>query len=302
MNHRQLGKDGPRVSVVGLGAWPIGGGMGEVDRSVAIDTVRAAIDGGITLVDTAQGYGASEATLGKALEGGYRERCFVATKVSGQYSRAGIEAAIEDSLRALDVDYVDLFQIHGWDPHYPIAESMEAMARLQEQGKTRFIGVSNFNAAQMREASDTAPFQSNQPRYSMLDRDIEGTDLGFCRQAGIGILAHSPLAKGLLTGKYSAGHLFPADDERAGRPRFQGDLFARYLAVADRLKEIAADKSITLVQLAIAWLLRQPEVTCVLAGAKSPEQAAEYVGASTVTFAEEELERIETILRSSPEE
>ncbi len=143
MNHRQLGKDGADIPVLGLGAWPIGGGMGNMDDRDCIDTVRTAIDSGITLLDTAQAYRTSEATLGRALKDGYRERCFLATKVSRQYSRGDIENAIENSLRNLDVDYVDLYQIHSWNPQYPIEESMETMARLQEQGKTRFIGVSN---------------------------------------------------------------------------------------------------------------------------------------------------------------
>ena len=150
MNYRQLGKDGADIPVIGLGAWPIGGGMGNMDDRESIDTVRTAIDSGITLLDTAQAYRTSEATLGRALKDGYRERCFLATKVSRQYSRGDIENAIENSLRNLDVDCVDLYQIHSWNPQYPIEESMETMARLQEQGKTRFIGVSNFNAAQMQ--------------------------------------------------------------------------------------------------------------------------------------------------------
>ena len=184
MNHRQLGKDGADIPVIGLGAWPIGGGMGNMDDRDCIDTVRTAIDSGITLLDTAQAYRTSEATLGRALKDGYRERCFLATKVSRQYSRGDIENAIENSLRNLDVDYVDLYQIHSWNPQYPIEESMETMARLQEQGKTRFIGVSNFNAAQMQQAYDIAPFHSNQPRYNMFDRNIEAEDSGFLQTNG----------------------------------------------------------------------------------------------------------------------
>ncbi|MXX12924.1 MAG: aldo/keto reductase [Gemmatimonadetes bacterium] len=300
MNYRQLGKDGADIPVIGLGAWPIGGGMGNMGDRDSIDTVRTAIDSGITLLDTAQAYRTSEATLGRALKDGYRERCFLATKVSRQYSRGDIENAIENSLRNLDVDYVDLYQIHSWNPQYPIEESMETMARLQEQGKTRFIGVSNFNAAQMQQAYDIAPFHSNQPRYNMFDRNIEAEDLDFCRQTGIGILAHSPLGKGLLTGKYASGHVFSEDDERANSSRFQGDLFARYLAVADELQSVAADKNMTMVQLAIAWLLRREEVTCVLVGAKNPDQVKEHVGAADVAFSDGELECIEKILQHTP--
>jgi aryl-alcohol dehydrogenase-like predicted oxidoreductase len=300
METRQLGQDGPQIPVIGLGAWPLGGGMGQVDEAEAIRTIHAAMDHGITLIDTAQAYRSSEATVGKALKNGYRDRCFLATKVSFDYSPAGIRSAMENSLRDLDVDYVDLYQIHSWKPEYPVAASMETLAQLQQAGKTRYIGVSNFNADQMQPALAVARFHSNQPRYNLLDRQIEVADIPFCGQYGIGILAHSPLAKGLLTGKYRPGHQFPADDERSQFPRFQGETFARYLDVADRLQAIAAAKGITLVQLAIAWQLRLPAITCVLVGAKNTEQVLEYLGAVGVTFTTEELTEIETILADAP--
>jgi aryl-alcohol dehydrogenase-like predicted oxidoreductase len=298
MEQRQLGKNGPMVSVIGFGAWPIGGGMGSVDEQTAIATVRAAIDHGITFLDTAQAYYTSEESIGKALKDGYRERCFLATKVSGNYSRKGIIEAIESSLRKLDVEYVDLYQIHGWNPKYPVEESMATMAELQRQGKTRYIGVSNFNKDQMQRALQTAWFQSNQPRYNMLDREIEAEDLPFAKETGIGILAHSPLAKGLLTGRYTSGHRFPSDDERSRSPRFQGETFARYLAVAERLKEeIAGPRGVTLVQLAIAWTLSDPGVTVCLVGSKNPEQVVEHVGAQGWRLSKEEVTKIDEILR-----
>lgn len=301
MQQRQLGKDGPLVSVLGLGAWPLGGGMGLVDEATAISTIHAAIDNGITLIDTAQAYRTSEVTLGKALQNGYRERCFLATKVSGDYSPAGIRSAIENSLRDLAVDYVDLYQIHSWKAEYPVEASMATMARLQEEGKIRYIGVSNYNAAQMAQALQSAPVQANQPRYNLFDRGIETEDIPFCARNGIGILAHSPLAKGLLTGKYRANHQFPADDERAKMPRFQGETFARYLAVTDRLQaEVARPKGLTMVQLAIAWQLRLPEITCVLVGAKNVQQVQEHLAAAAVDFSADELARIDQILVDAP--
>lgn len=296
MEHRQLGKDGEQVSVLGLGAWPIAGGMGYVDDRTALSTVHATLDAGITLIDTAQGYYDSEAILGRALKGGYRERCFLATKVSGDYSRAGIISAMENSLRKLDVDHVDLYQIHGWDPKYPIEESMGTMARLQSEGKTRYIGVSNFDAEQMRQALEVARFHSNQPGYNLFHRRIEAEDIPFCEREGIGILAHSPLDKGLLTGKYTPDHKFAPDDERSAFQRFQGEEFARYLSAAERLKEVARDKGISLVQMAIAWILRLPAITCVLVGAKTPEQVQEHLGAVGVAFTDDELARIDEIL------
>ena len=300
MQVRKFGKNGPQVTAIGFGAWPIGGGMGRVEEKAAIDTVRAAIDQGITLIDTAQYYMTSEALIGKALKGGYRQRCFLATKVSFDYSRKGILEAMENSLKALQVDYVDLYQIHSWNPEYPIEESMETLADLQRKGKTRFIGVSNFNKNQMQQALKTAPFQSNQPVYNMIDRDIEAEDLPFCAEKGIGILAHSTLAKGLLTGKYKPGYRFPPDDERSGFTRFQGEAFIGYIRLAERLSEIAQDKGISLLQLAIAWALRLPTISSVLVGAKTPTQIADYLGAIAVRFSEEELRRIDDILIDRP--
>ena len=297
MEYRQLGPDGPEVSVIGLGAWPLGGAMGRMDEQTAIDTTRAAIDAGIGLVDTAESYRSSEATLGKALKDGYRQRCFLATKVSGDYSAEGIAAAIDNSLRLLKVDYVDLYQIHGWDPACPIEQSMEAMAQLQEQGKARYIGVSNFNADQMARAARAAPIQSNQPRYSMLYRGIEAQDMSYCEEHGVGILAHSPLGKGLLTGRYRPGHLFAEGDERRTFDSFQGEMFERYVEVTDRLQELAGDKGLSIVQLAIAWVLRQEAVTCALVGAKSPDQIEEHLGAAGVDFTEDELTRIDFVLQ-----
>jgi aryl-alcohol dehydrogenase-like predicted oxidoreductase len=296
MEKRQLGKHGDFVSAVGFGAWPIGGGMGTVDEQMAISTIQAAIDHGITLIDTAQAYRTSEEIVGKALKDGRREKVFLATKVSGHYSRQAIRSAIENSLRDLRTDSVDLYQIHGWNPQYPIDESMETMDRLRQEGKTRHIGVSNFDVGQMKTATQTAPFHSLQPRYNMLNRDIEGEIVPYCEAQGIGILAHSPLAKGLLTGKYTPDYQFPEDDERSQNPRFQGEEFRRALAKAEKLKAIAQGRNLTLVQLAIGWLLRLPAVTCVLVGAKNPAQVAEHAGGAGWQLTDRELREIEGAL------
>jgi aryl-alcohol dehydrogenase-like predicted oxidoreductase len=154
----------------------------------------------------------------------------------------------------------------------------------------------------MAKAMDTASFQSLQPRYNMIDRGIEGEDISFCREHGIGILAHSPLAKGLLTGKYEADHTFPDEDERSMFPRFKGDLFRNYISAANKLAAVASDKGVSLVQMALAWILRLPEISSVLVGGKSAEQVAEHVGAASIDFTEEDLHRIDTILTQMPEE
>ncbi len=293
---RTLGAGGPTVTVLGFGAWPIGGGLGRVDKGQAIGTVRAALDAGITVVDTAEAYRTSEALVGQALSGGYRDKCFLATKASRDYSPAGIRAAMENSLRSLRVDHVDLYQIHGWNPAFPIEKSMEEMRKLTEEGKTRWVGVSNFLPEHMEKALAVCPIHSNQVRYSLFFRDIEKGTIDYCEKHGIGIIVHSPLAKGLLTGRYSPGHTFATDDERSGFPDFQGELFAQHLARAERLKTVARRKGITLIQLAIAWTLRLPAVSCTLVGAKSPAQVAEHAAAAGISFSPSELAEIEKAL------
>ena len=296
MEKRQLGKDGDRVSVIGFGAWPIGGAMGAVDEGAAISTVHAVLDHGITLIDTAQSYRVSEAIIGKALKDGRRNQVFLATKVSRDYSPDAIRRAMENSLRALQTDHVDLYQIHGWNPQYPVDDSMETMEKLRQEGKTRYIGVSNFNLEQMELAAQTASFHSLQPRYSLLDREIEAATVPYCEAHGIGILPYSPLAKGLLTGKYTPDHQFPADDERSGMARFQGEDFRRNLVTAEKLKAIAQERNLTLIQLAIGWQLRLSGITCVLVGAKTPEQVVEHVGGQGWQLTDAELQAIETAL------
>jgi len=302
MEYRQLTRDGTEVSVIGLGTWPLSGGMGSMDDQTAIAITRTAIDSGINLVDTAQVYHGSEERLGKALKNGYRDRCFLATKVIGDYSPEAIRSAMDSSLRKLDVDSVDLYQIHHPDPSYPFDQTMETLDRLQEQGKTRYIGVSNFWVEHMQEALKTNCIHTNQLRYNMLDRRVEAEVLPFCERSGIGVLAHSPLAKGLLTGRYGVDHKFPDDDERSHLPRFRGETFAHYVNVADQLQQVAADKGISLIQMSTAWLLRLTSVSCVLVGAKRPEQIREHLGAAGVTFSNDELTRIEMILQDTPGE
>ncbi len=284
------------MTVLGFGAWPIGGGMGRIEKAEAIGAVRAALDAGITMVDTAEAYRTSESLVGEALDGGYRDRCFLATKASRDYSAAGIRAAMERSLRALRVEAVDLYQIHGWNPRFPIEESMETMRKLQEEGKTRFIGVSNFRPEHMEKVLRVCPIHSNQVRYSLLFRDIETGTTSYCEKHGIGIIVHSPLAKGLLTGRYSPSTVFPPDDERSGFPDFAGAPFARHLDKAKRLEAVARRKGISLVQLAIAWTLRLPVVSCTLVGARSAEQVAGQLGAAGITFSASELKEIEQIV------
>jgi aryl-alcohol dehydrogenase-like predicted oxidoreductase len=297
---RTLGKDGPAVPVIGFGAWPIGGGMGTVDVQQAIRTIHHALDHGVTLIDTAEAYRTSEETIGKALAewSGPREKIFLATKVRGtDLSRAHIVEAIEQSLRSLGTEYVDLLQAHSWDSRHAIDETMVAFDDLTRQGKVRYIGVSNFDVGQMQAAWAARPFQSLQPRYNLLDREVEGAILPFCLDQGIGVLAHSPLAKGLLTGKYGPDTRFPADDERARIPRFNGETFQRYLATAGRLEGWAHARGHSLVELAIAWVLAHPAVTVCLCGAKSPAQVDDHLRAAAWRLTEADRDELAQLLQ-----
>ena len=297
---RPLGRDGPPVPVLGFGAWPIGGGMGAVDDTAALTTIRAAIDCGLTLLDTAQAYRGSETLIGRALRDAGRDRVFLATKVSGRYGGADIAAALDASLRALGTDRIDLYQLHSWNPQYPLEESMTALLAAQRAGKIRHLGVSNFNAAQLAQTLALGRIVSTQNRYNAIDRDDEADALPFCAHAGVGYLAHSALAKGLLGGTYTPQTIFPPDDERAAFRRFRGAEFAAHLAVVEELKTFAQTKGCTLVALSLAWLLRRPEVTCVLVGARSPEQVRAQAAAATLTFTTAELAEIKTILARFP--
>ena len=273
MEYRRLGKNGPLVSIVGFGAWPIGGGMGHMDEADAIRVVHAAMDRGINLIDTAEAYIDSERVLGKALAGGRRERVLIATKASNDFSPKGMRAALETSLRALDTDRVDLYQIHRWNEAFPIEASMEEMLKLREEGKIRLIGVSNFSVDQMKRAASVVSLDSSQPRYNALDREIEAAIIPYCAAEGIGILAHSVFAKGLLTGKYTPDHRFSLDDERSHIARFQGDEFRSIIAKSRKLAAVASDAGMTLVGLCLAWVLRKPEISSALQERNRPNRS-----------------------------
>jgi aryl-alcohol dehydrogenase-like predicted oxidoreductase len=213
-----------------------------------------------------------------------------------------VEAAIESSLRKLEVEYVDLYQVHGWWDHkYPIEETWEAMDSVRRQGKARYIGVSNFNASQIKRTLAIASIQSNQILYNMLCREREAEDLPFCEAQGVGVIAHTAVAHGLLAGRLKLGQRFPKDDYRSRLDRFKGDTFAECLKIAARLEVVAQDKGISLLQLALAWILRRTEVSSLLAGAKRPSQIDEQLDASGIRFSQDELDRIEMILRDAPD-
>ena len=288
--------------MIGFGAWPIGGGMGRIDESHAIKTLHHALERGVTLIDTAEAYRTSEEVIGRALAAwsGPREQIFIATKMrSDDLSASHIQKAVERSLRSLGVETIDLLQAHGWDRHHPIEETMDAFHKLVDSGKVRYIGVSNFDVPQMESAWNRYPFQSLQPRYNLFDREIEASILPYCEREEIGVLAHSPLAKGLLTMSYAPDHHFPADDERSQMARFQGNTFRQLLAKASTLDAWARERCHTLLELAIAWVLSHPAVTVCLCGAKSPDQVDDHVRAAEWQLTVDDLRAVEQLLVSS---
>jgi aryl-alcohol dehydrogenase-like predicted oxidoreductase len=280
METRKLDGTDEDISVLGLGTWPLAGQMGAVDRSGATRLIRSAVDRGVTLVDTAEAYGDTESILGEALREGYREKVFLATKVSRDFSREGVRRAAETSLRALNTDRIDLYQLHRYEEAVPLEESLEELIRLNREGHIRYIGVSNFNKEQLRRALKAAPVVSNQINYNALNRAPEEEHLDYCRERGVSVIGHSSLAKGLLTGKYKPGHRFAPDDERSDFPGYYGDALAHYLAAVESVAEVARGRGLTPTQAAISWVLAREEVASVLVGPKNEKQLAESIEAA----------------------
>jgi aryl-alcohol dehydrogenase-like predicted oxidoreductase len=291
------------VTVIGFGAWAAGGsGWGEVDDQQTIAAIRRSIELGSTFIDTAEVYGNghSEEVVGEAIEDIPRDEVFVATKVSGSdLSRPAIKKAIDASLRRLRLDYVDLYQLHWPDPRSDVHESMRAMDDLVRDGKIRYVGVSNFNVPLMEQALEVRHIDSLQPPLDMLMRDIEIEVLPFCRERGTAVVVYSPMAKGLLTGKYTGTETFPAGDVRSQDPRFQGENFQRNVRIVERLRVIADRYGKTPAQLAIAWTLAQPGVTVSIVGAKNPSQVEENIGGAGWTLSPENLREIDDILANT---
>jgi aryl-alcohol dehydrogenase-like predicted oxidoreductase len=294
-------------SVISLGTWGIGGQpfwepMRDED---AINTIHAALDAGITCIDTAPVYGLghAETIVGQALRG-RRDGVIIATKVGQNWrgtrtediyndlSPASMRRELEASRMRLDVDVIDLYQVHWPDPATPIEETFTTLAEFQREGKIRHIGVSNYTTGMMDEARNYATIVSLQPRYNLLDRFVERELQPYCAQHGLGMLPYSPLASGLLTGKYTTNSRF-TDWRGVFGDQFREGKYERNLAIVERLRPIAADLGITLAELSLSWLLAQPAVVSVLAGAFTPAQILENVKAAEVRLDEETITRIE---------
>lgn len=317
MEYRPLGHGPLHVSELSFGTWlTVSGG---IDREQAIRCIRAALDCGITLFDTANQYGAGEAerVLGEALRGYPRNRYLIATKLYFQVgdepdsglSAAQIEKQLNRSLMRLGVEYVDLYQCHRYDKDTPLDETLAALDRAVRGGKVRAIGFSEWTAEQIDAAAEIAganglvPFSASQPQYSMLWRKPEAKVFAACVRHGVGNLAYSPLAHGALTGKYVPG-LPPPEGSRAASERmnmFMETAGRHYrsdylLEAVARLKPIAADLGLTMAQMALAWVLRRPEVASAIIGASRPEQVEANVRAVGVKLAEETLQQIDAAI------
>jgi myo-inositol catabolism protein IolS len=285
----ELQHSGLVLSRIITGGWQAGRDLWVgIDDDTSVATFEAALDAGITTFDTAEDYGGghSERILARAL-GHRRDEIVLATKVSWDHLRRDqIVEACERSLRNLGTDVIDLYQIH-WpagtfgSERVPLAESMEALVRLRDEGKIRAIGVSNFDLAQLRQACALGPVETLQPPYSLLWRHAERELLPFCRAHGIAVLAYSPLAQGLLTGKLGPDDVLAEGDNRRDNRLFQPPLRARAHAVVEAMRPLAAARGITLAQLALAWVAEGPG-TCAIAGARTPAQARENAAAGDV--------------------
>lgn len=312
-----LGKSNVHITPIAFGAWAAGGWMwGGNDHNDSVQAIRRSIELGITTIDTAPiyGFGLSEKIVGEAIRSFKRDQVQVLTKFGmrwdtseGQfgfdstdaegnlvkiYKYAGKESVIrecEQSLQRLGTDYIDLLQIHWPDATTPIEETMEAVAQLLKEGKIRAAGVSNYNVEQMEAANRVVPLASNQVPYSMVKRDIEKDVVPFCLQQGIGILAYSPLQRGLLTGKMSPEQSFAEGDHRTSLSFFKGENIRRTNAFLEKLKPLAAEKNATISQLVIQWTLHQPGITCALVGARNAQQAEQNAAAAAISLVAEEV-------------
>jgi len=320
MRKRELGWTDLELTTIGLGTWAIGGtgwqfSWGPQDDEESIRTIHKAIDLGINWIDTAAVYGLghAEEVVGRALKG-MHQRPFIATKCARVWDENGnlgynlkrenIRKELEASLRRLQVDVIDLYQIHWNKPDEDIEEGWNTIAELIKEGKVRYGGVSNFTVEQLKRIQKIHPVASLQPPYSMLVRGIEEDLLPYCAENKIGVIVYSPMYKGLLTGKFTRERLqaLPKDDHRRRDPRFQPPELDFNLELVDGLRRIAERNGRTVAQLAIAWVLRRPEVTSAIVGSRHPQQIEEIVPAADWELTEEEIDEIEKLLQKRTEQ
>jgi aryl-alcohol dehydrogenase-like predicted oxidoreductase len=308
MRTTTLGKSGLQVSRIAFGTWQLGGDWGSFDEDAAVSAIRHARELGVNFFDTAQayGFGKSEALLGKALRDELtrdRDSLVIATKgginpggdrprdASREYLRKGVE----ESLRHLGLDHIDLYQIHWPDVDTPAEETATALQELVDEGKIRHVGVSNYNAEQLAEFDRTRPVETLQPPYHLFRRAIEEDPLPYAREHDIGVLVYSPLGSGLLTGSLTPDATFEESDWRSQASAFQGEALRTNLQVVDELSEFASGKGASVSQVAIAWTLAQPGVHVAIVGARKAKNIESSLAAADLELTPEDLAEIERI-------
>ena len=308
---RKLGSSDLQITPLGVGAWAMGGGgwefaWGEQNDQDSIGAIKAALDAGMNWIDTAAiyGLGHSEEVVAKALQG-VTKKPYVFTKcerrwdengkISASLKKDSVRRECEDSLRRLKLDVIDLYQVHWPQPDEDIEEGWTEMARLQQEGKVRWIGVSNFNIAQMKRAQRIAPITSLQPPYSLLARDVEQEILPFCRENNIGVIVYSPMRAGLLTGKMTKERAqnLPQDDWRSRNPDFQEPKLSRNLELVEILRKIGEKHGRAPGEVALAWTLNNPAVTAAIVGLRRADQVNGTVGALEFRLTSGEIAEIE---------
>lgn len=318
MQTRPLGNSDLHITPVGFGAWAIGGGnwqfgWGSQEDQDSIGAIQRALDLGMNWIDTAAiyGLGHSEEVVAKALQG-RSERPYVFTKCSmiwnenreiGRSLKAdSLRREVEDSLRRLQIDVIDLYQIHWPIPDEDIEEGWSTLAKLKDEGKVRYIGVSNFNVEQLRRAQAIAPITSLQPPYSLVKRDVDREILPFCLENNIGVIVYAPMQSGLLTGKMSAERVatMPDDDWRKRDREFQEPRLSRNLELVELLRHIGEQHGRSPGEVAIAWTLRLPSVTAAIVGGRNAQQVEGIIGAADFRLSEDEIGKIESFLKENP--
>jgi aryl-alcohol dehydrogenase-like predicted oxidoreductase len=315
MQTRQLGNSDLQITPIGIGAWAMGGAgwafaWSDQDDRASVGAIHAALDAGMNWIDTAAVYGLghSEEVVAQALAG-RSDKPYVFTKCGRNWNderqivkllkRDAIRRECENSLRRLKLDVIDLYQMHWPEPDEDVEEGWETMARLKEEGKVRWIGVSNFTVSQMKRARAIAPITSLQPPYSLIRREIEAEILPYAAEQGIGVLAYSPMGSGMLTGTMTRERIagLPEDDWRRRSPHYQEPLLTRNLLLADKLKAIAGRSGRQAGEAAIAWALANPAVTAAIVGIRNAEQVAGVIGAMEFRLSADELADIETLYK-----
>lgn len=311
MEKRRLGNSDLDITVLGIGAWAMGGGnwkfgWGPQDDAESIAAIHTALEGGVNWIDTAAVYGLghAEVVVGKAVKD-LAEKPLLFTKcarvwneareIGKRLKRDSVISECEASLRRMQVDVIDLYQIHWPEPDEDIEEGWEACAQLQKDGKVRWIGVSNFSVSQLDRVWKIAPVTSLQPPYNLLVRGIEQNQLPWCEAHGVGVLAYSPMRSGLLTGKMTRERIaaMPDDDHRQHVPDFQEPRLSRNLEFVELLRSIGAKHNCSPGEVAIAWTLKNPRITGAIVGMRNASQASGVLGAATLQLSGEDIAAIE---------